>query len=58
MAGIDVKLAEQEERPLARSALLAEREERYRASTAVATEVSLLKSHLRKRRHQIAQKKN
>ena len=42
MAGIDVKLAKQEERALARSAALAEREERYRASTAVATEVSLL----------------
>ena len=44
MAGIDVKLAKQEERALARSAALAEREERYTCSarTAVATEVYLL----------------
>ena len=43
MAGIDVKLAKQEERALVRSAALAEREERYHASMiAVATEVSVL----------------
>src|SRR5688572_10843765 len=42
MAGIDAKLAKQEMRALARSAALSEREERYRASTAVAMEVYLL----------------
>ena len=42
MAGIDVKLAKQEDRELARSAAIAERNERYRASTAEATEVFLL----------------
>ena len=37
-----VKLAKQAERALARSAALAKREDRYRASTALATEVFLL----------------
>lgn len=45
MAGIDVKLAKQEKRVVARSAALAERMKRYRARTAAAvTEVSMLET--------------